>query len=148
MRALLQRVGRAKVKVDERIVGEIDQGLLVFLGVMKGDGDADLERLASKIVDLRIFEDAAGKMNVSVKDVGGKILIVSQFTLAANCKKGRRPSFDDSASPNFAKEMCEKFVARIHGEGIEVATGEFAAHMQVDLTNDGPVTIWLDSKAL
>jgi len=148
MRALLQRVKKTKVVVSDKIVGEIEGGLLVFLGVMKEDDDSDLEKLVSKIVTLRIFEDEAGKMNLSVKDVGGNILIVSQFTLAANCKKGRRPSFDDSAPPDIAREMCDKFVERIQDEEIEVATGEFAAYMQVELINDGPVTIWLDSKTL
>lgn len=147
MRALIQRVLEAKVLVNNEIVGKINQGLLVFLGVGHNDTDKDIQWLASKIVQMRIFSDEEGKMNKSVKDVNGDILVVSQFTLFASTKKGNRPSFTDSAAPDFAKEMYEKFIFQC--EGLlqkKVERGIFAADMKVHLINDGPVTIWIDSK--
>lgn len=147
MRALIQRVLEAKVLVNNEIVGKINQGLLVFLGVGHNDTDKDIQWLASKIVQMRIFSDEEGKMNKSVKDVNGDILVVSQFTLFASTKKGNRPSFTDSAAPGFAKEMYEKFIFQC--EGLlqkKVERGIFASDMKVHLINDGPVTIWIDSK--
>ena len=148
MLALIQRVDSASVDVDGEIVGEINKGFLVLLGVVKGDGERDADLLAAKISGLRIFEDNEGKMNISVKDAGGSILVVSQFTLAANCKKGRRPGFDAAAPPEEAERLCDYFTKKIGEEGVETATGRFAAHMKVSLINNGPVTIWLDSMAL
>ncbi len=146
MRALLQRVTEASVVVEDVTVGRIGKGLLVFLGVMKGDDGADVEYMAKKISNLRIFEDAGGKMNLSVSEAGGGLLIVSQFTLAADCKKGNRPSFDHAEDPQGAELMYNRMVSRLSQEGIPVASGRFAAYMQVHLVNDGPVTIFLDSK--
>lgn len=148
MLALLQRVKRASVTVDGKVVGEVDRGLLVFVGVVKGDAENDASVLANKVANLRIFEDENSKMNLSVKDAGGSVLVVSQFTLAANCKKGRRPSFDNAAPPVEAGKLCTAFATEIKNHDIPVATGKFAAHMDVELVNDGPVTIWLDSKSL
>ena len=146
MRAVVQRVSSASVKVDERIVGEIAAGLLVFVGVEQGDGPADVEYIARKIRELRIFEDDQRHMNRSVEDVGGSVLAVSQFTLAADCRKGRRPSFDDAAPPHLAKPLYEDVVRALRTAGLTVATGEFQAMMQVSLVNDGPVTLLLDSR--
>lgn len=148
MLALLQRVKRASVTVDSEVVGEIDKGLLVFVGAVKGDSTDDVGKLVSKISGLRIFEDENGKMNLSVNDIGGNILVVSQFTLAANCKKGRRPGFDNAAPPEEAEKLCDLFAEELKGFGMPVEKGKFAAHMEVELTNDGPVTIWLNSKEL
>jgi D-aminoacyl-tRNA deacylase len=143
---LIQRVFRAAVLVEGVVVGETDRGLLVFLGVEKGDEDRDLDYIARKISHLRIFEDEGGKMNLSVADVKGAILLVSQFTLSADCRKGNRPSFDSAEEPSKADEMYLKMAARLRAEGIPTATGKFGAHMAVSLVNDGPVTIMLDSR--
>jgi D-tyrosyl-tRNA(Tyr) deacylase len=148
MRAVVQRVSRASVKVEERIVGQIDAGLLVLLGVGNGDSESDAEYLVDKIVGLRIFEDADGKMNRSVIDTGGSILAVSQFTLFGDVRRGKRPSFDDAARPEQAKKLYEYFVKRARAAGVRCETGTFQAMMQVELTNEGPVTILLDSRKL
>jgi D-tyrosyl-tRNA(Tyr) deacylase len=148
MRALLQRVSRASVTVNEEVVGEIDQGLLVLLGVGQEDSEAQVKTLADKIVHLRIFEDSEGKMNLSLLDIGGSALVVSQFTLYADVRKGRRPSFTAAAPPIIAEPLVERFKAAIATHGITVAEGVFGAHMEVELINSGPVTIWLDSEQL
>jgi D-tyrosyl-tRNA(Tyr) deacylase len=145
MRAVLQRVTRAKVTVGEGVTGEIANGLLVLLGVTGSDTEADADYLADKIVGLRIFEDADGKMNLSVADVGGAVLAVSQFTLYGDARKGRRPSFDSAARPEQARKLYEYFVEKIRAAGLKCETGRFQAEMQVELVNDGPVTILLDS---
>lgn len=147
MRAVLQRVLSASVKVDGAVTGEIGPGLLVLLGVGKGDGDADLEWMADKIAGLRIFEDDAGKMNRSLLDTSKAMLCVSQFTLYADTRKGRRPSFIDAGPPEEAKVLYGRFCERSRALGLTVAEGVFAADMKVALVNDGPVTICLDSKA-
>ena len=146
MRAVVQRVSSAHVTVGGRTVGEIAGGLLVLVGVEQGDGPADVEYIARKIRELRVFEDEAHHMNRSVEEVGGAVLAVSQFTLAADCRKGRRPSFDDAAPPEIAKPLYEDVVQTLRTAGLTVATGEFQAMMQVALTNDGPVTSLLDSR--
>ena len=145
MRALIQRVSTASVTVDGRTIGAIGPGLLILLGAGTGDGPADAEYLASKAAHLRIFEDAEGKMNRAVGEIGGSVLVVSQFTLFADTRKGRRPSFIDAAPPEVAAPLIDQFAARLQAAGIPVATGQFQAHMQVALINDGPVTIWIDS---
>jgi len=139
-------VRRAEVRVGDRTVGEIGKGLLVLLGVEVGDTDADLDWIAKKIAELRIFGDTEGKMNLSVQDVGGAVLVVSQFTLLGDCRKGRRPSFDKAAPPSSAEPMYEAFADKLKSVGIDVRTGEFAAMMEVELVNDGPVTLVLDSR--
>ena len=146
MRALIQRVSRSRVVVDGEVTGEIQHGLLVLLGVAAADEEKQLKWLADKIVGLRIFDDEAGKMNLSLTDVGGEMLVVSQFTLLGDCRKGRRPSFIDAAAPEKAEAMYDQFVDYIRGQGITVATGRFRMHMEVELTNHGPVTIWIDSE--
>ena len=146
MRVCLQRVRRAHVSVEGEICGRIEQGLLVLLGVVQGDEEADARRLAEKIVSLRVFEDSQGKMNLSVGEVGGAVLVVSQFTLAGDCRKGRRPSFDAAAPPELAERLYEIFVRAVAAQGIPVATGRFRAHMMVELVNDGPVTFVVESK--
>lgn len=145
MKALVQRVSEASVEAGGETVSSIGRGLLVFLGVGKGDTDRDLAHLARKVANLRIFEDAGGKMNLSVKDAGGEALVVSQFTLLADTGRGNRPSFEPAEEPGRAEQMYEEFIGKLAGEGVRVRRGRFAAHMEVRLVNDGPVTIMLDS---
>lgn len=145
MRAVVQRVKEARVKIEGKTVGQIGPGLLVLLGVGEGDSEKDAEFLAEKIVNLRIMNDPQGKMNLSVKDVGGKILVVSQFTLYGDTSKGRRPSFVKAAKPGKAKKLYKKFTQEIKASGLKVETGKFGALMQVELINDGPVTLILES---
>lgn len=146
MRAVVQRVSRASVTVDGVVVGAIERGLLVLLGVGHDDSAADVDYLVEKIVGLRIFEDDAGKMNLALADVGGALLVVSQFTLWGDCRKGKRPSFTDAAPPEKAVPLYESFVAKAAALGIPTATGKFREHMQVELVNDGPVTMLVDSR--
>ncbi|MDD2350930.1 MAG: D-aminoacyl-tRNA deacylase [Synergistaceae bacterium] len=146
MKALLQRVDKAGVSVEGKLTGEIGKGLCVFLGVVHEDTEKDITWLADKIVNLRIFEDGSGKMNRSVIDEKGEILVVSQFTLCGDCKKGRRPSWTNAAEPSFANSMYEKFVKEIEIRGVRTATGVFQAYMKVEICNDGPVTLMIDTK--
>ena len=145
MRAVVQRVKSASVTVGGEVVGRIGAGLLVFVGVARGDGAADAEYIGGKIRDLRIFQDEHNRMNRSVVEIGGAVLVVSQFTLLADCRKGRRPSLDNAAPPALAESMYEGIVQRLRDYGLEVQTGVFQAHMEVHLVNDGPVTMLLDS---
>jgi len=144
MKVLLQRVARACVRVDDRIVGAIDEGLLVFIGVERGDSGADADYLADKTAELRVFRDEAGKMNRSVAEAGGAALVVSQFTLTASTRRGRRPSYSRAAAPDEAVPLYHRFTERLRSRGLEVAEGVFQAMMDVELVNDGPVTILLD----
>jgi D-tyrosyl-tRNA(Tyr) deacylase len=144
LKVLLQRVSRAAVRVDGQTVGAIERGLLVLLGVERGDDDSDLQYFADKTAELRIFPDAEGKMNRSVEDVSGGVLVVSQFTLASATRKGRRPSYSRAADPALAEAMYERFMGRLRDRGLQVASGVFQAMMEVELVNDGPVTILLD----
>ena len=146
MRAVVQRVTSACVRVDGRVIGEIGRGLLVFAGVEKGDVAEDIAYVAAKVSDLRVFEDAAGKMNLSIREAGGAVLVVSQFTLCGDCRRGRRPSFDDVESPAAAKVMYEGLIDVLRARDVRVETGEFQADMAVELINDGPVTMLLDSR--
>lgn len=146
MKAVIQRVSRASVDVNDETIGKIGRGFLVLLGVANEDTDEDMDYLVKKITQMRIFEDEAGKMNLSLKDVGGEILIISQFTLFASTKKGNRPSFTEAGAPDFSKEMYLKFIAACRDCGIHTEEGDFGAHMLVSLVNDGPVTITMDSK--
>ena len=148
MRAVVQRVSRAQVTVNGEAVGKISRGLLVLLGVAAADTEADADYLSDKIVGLRIFEDEAGKMNLSVSEVSGEVLAVSQFTLYGDARRGKRPSFDAAAPPARARELYEYFVARIRAAGIPCQTGRFQETMQVELVNEGPVTILLDSNKM
>jgi len=148
MRAVVQRVAKGAVKINGELVGSIGRGLVVLLGVGKEDSEEDVKVLAEKIVNLRIFPDEEGKMNRSLLDVGGEMLVVSQFTLYGDCRKGRRPSFTDAASPKHAEELYEKFVRYVQDKGLGVATGVFGAMMMVEIFNDGPVTFVLDSQVL
>ncbi len=148
MRAVVQRVASARVFVDGITVAEIGPGLLVLLGVSREDAPAQAEYLAGKIAGLRVFEDADRKMNLSVGEIGGAALVVSQFTLYGDCRKGRRPSFDSAAGPEPARALYEAFVAGLRARGVPVSTGVFQAHMQVELVNDGPVTVLLDTAGL
>jgi D-tyrosyl-tRNA(Tyr) deacylase len=147
MRAVVQRVSRARVAIAGETVGEIGTGLMVLLGVTHDDTPEQARWLAEKIVSLRLFNDAAGKMNQGLEDVGGGVLIVSQFTLYGDCRKGRRPSFLDAAGPDIAVPLYEEFIIAIKARGVPVATGRFGADMQVELVNDGPVTLILDTKS-
>ncbi len=147
MRAVVQRVKSAEVYVDDRLTGKIGKGLLVFVGVGRGDGEEDVSYLVSKIPDLRIFEDASGKFNFSLKEIAGEMLIVSQFTLYGDVRKGRRPSFTEAEEPTAAKNLYNRVIDEFKEHGVPVQTGEFQAKMEVRLVNDGPVTVWLDSKA-
>ncbi len=147
MRAVVQRVTEADVTVDDKIIGSIGPGLMVLLGVQAGDTQNDLQYLAEKIVGLRIFSDAAGKMNLSVLDVQGSMLIISQFTLLGDVRKGKRPSFIGAAPPGEASELYDNFCQRVRMLGVTVATGQFAADMKVRLINDGPVTLIIDSRS-
>jgi D-aminoacyl-tRNA deacylase len=144
MRILLQRVARASVTVEQQIVGQIDRGYVLLVGVGHGDGEAEALWLAQKIAGLRVFEDADSKFNLSIQDVGGAALVVSQFTLFADARKGRRPSFVDAALPDAAAPLVERFADMLRAEGVPVETGIFGAHMLVEIHNDGPVTIWLE----
>jgi D-tyrosyl-tRNA(Tyr) deacylase len=146
MRAVLQRVSRASVEVNAQIVGKIGVGWLVLLGVAKGDSDEDADKLAEKVVGLRAFEDTAGKMNLAVADVGGSVLVVSQFTLLGDCRGGRRPSFTEAADPVEAERLYRRFSEKVRALGLPVETGTFRADMKVELLNDGPVTLLLDSR--
>ncbi len=146
MKAVLQRVSSASVEVDGQIVGRIQGGLLVLVGVAKGDDESDTRHLVDKILGLRVFSDEQGKMNRSLAEVGGAVLVVSQFTLLGRTSNGRRPSFDEAAPPNHAKQLYERVAADLRSEGIHVEMGVFGAHMRVTLVNDGPVTFVLDSR--
>jgi D-tyrosyl-tRNA(Tyr) deacylase len=148
MRAVVQRVSRAGVTVEGQLAGEIERGLLVLLGVASDDQEGDADYLAEKTAGLRIFEDEAGKMNLSVADIGGEVLVVSQFTLLGDCRRGRRPSFDQAAPLDQADQLYQRYAALLRERGLRVATGVFRAMMRVELVNEGPVTILLDSKKL
>ncbi|TYO96972.1 D-aminoacyl-tRNA deacylase [Desulfallas thermosapovorans] len=146
MRAVVQRVTRAQVLIDGQVISKISRGLLVLVGIGIDDTNSAADYLAQKIVDLRIFEDSAGKMNLSLKDINGQLLVVSQFTLYGDCRKGKRPSFSSAARPETASEIYNYLIDKFHKLGVsKVQTGVFAAHMEVELVNDGPVTILLDS---
>jgi len=145
MRALVQRVARASVTVGDRMTGEIGPGLLVLVCAMQGDDAAAADRLAARIARLRIFKDEGGKMNRSVRDIGGAVLAVSQFTLAADTSRGNRPGFSAAAAPELGEALYERFMMAMANEGVPVARGEFGADMQVALVNDGPVTIWIEA---
>ena len=145
MRVVLQRVTQSKVDIDDKTVGNISNGFLVLLGVGQGDTESDADTLVDKITKLRVFEDEDGKMNKNIIEIGGEMLVVSQFTLYANCKKGNRPSFTDAAPPDEARKLYKYLVEKVTEKEIKVETGEFAAYMKVELVNDGPVTIILDS---
>lgn len=145
MKALLQRVTSAKVTVDSKIIGEIPEGWLVFLGVGQGDSAAEIPKLVDKILGLRLFSDAEGRFNLSVQDTRGALLIVSQFTLFADCSRGRRPGFTNAAPPEVARSLYEQFVEGMRSSGLLIQTGSFGADMKVSLVNDGPVTVMLDT---
>ena len=146
MRAVLQRVSRAAVSVAGERVGQIDRGLVVFLGVARGDGPADIEYITSKVGEVRIFPDEDGRMNRSLAEIGGAVLVISQFTLLGDVRKGRRPAFDEAERPAEAEALYEEAVRRLRLSGVPVETGRFRAHMVIDVINDGPVTILLDSR--
>ena len=146
MKALIQRVTRASVSVEGKIVGKIGPGLVIFIGVANGDSMEDIHYLTRKIVELRIFDDADGKFNLSALDVKGELLLVSQFTLLATTRKGRRPGFTDAATPEIAATLFNQFVEQVRARGLKVETGRFQTHMLVEINNDGPVTIFIDSR--
>ena len=148
MRAVVQRVSEGRVTVEGALTGEIGPGLVILLGVGATDTAAEVELLARKVAELRIFSDAAGRFNHSALDIGAELLVVSQFTLFADCRRGRRPSFSSAARPEVAVSLYESFVTALRGMGLRVATGQFQAMMVVDIRNDGPVTIWLDTDQL
>lgn len=145
MRALLQRVSHASVTVDGTVIGQTGPGLLILICAMQGDTEAQADHLAAKIAKLRIFKDEAGKMNLSVRDIGGSTLVVSQFTLAADTSRGNRPGFSAAASPDEGNALYEYFAVQLAGQGVPVEKGEFGADMKVELLNDGPVTIWMEA---
>ena len=145
MRAVVQRVTSSSVTVEGEITGKIEKGLMVLLGVADGDTEKDVKYMVDKIVNLRIFEDENDKMNLSLQDIGGSLLVVSQFTLLGDCRKGRRPSFIEAAKPDIADDLYQKFVDNARAMGIKTETGKFQTHMMVELVNDGPVTILVDS---
>ena len=144
MRALIQRVAHSRVTVEEQTIAEIGTGLVILLGVGPSDGESQADYLAEKIVNLRIFEDDDGKINRSLLDVGGEAIVVSQFTLFADTRKGRRPSFTDAAAPEIARPLIDYFAGLMVEKGVHTQTGEFGAHMVVEIANDGPVTIWIE----
>jgi len=144
MRVLIQRVSKASVTIENQVISQIEKGLLILLGVGHGDGDEHVKFLAEKTANLRIFEDDQGKTNLSILDVKGEAIIVSQFTLYANTQKGRRPSFIEAALPDVAEPLVNRFVELLRGHGVPTQTGKFGAHMEVEIHNDGPVTIWLE----
>jgi D-tyrosyl-tRNA(Tyr) deacylase len=144
MRVLLQRVSRAEVRVDGKAIGGVQRGFCLLVGFTHGDGAEQVEWMAEKVIGLRLFGDEEGKMNLALEDVGGELLVVSQFTLYGDARKGRRPSFIDAARPEAAEGLYEMFVERLRARGVRVETGEFGAMMEVDLVNDGPVTLWLE----
>ena len=146
MRAVVQRVASSSVTVDNNKISNIEKGLLVLLGVTHEDTSKDVDYLLEKIVNLRIFEDEDEKMNLSLKDINGKLMVVSQFTLYGDCRKGRRPNFTEAAKPDLANNLYEEFIEKAKKQNINVATGKFGAHMMVELVNDGPVTMLIDSK--
>ena len=146
MKALIQRVTMASVSVEDKVVGKIGLGLVVFIGVANGDSTEDIQYLTRKIVELRIFDDADGKFNLSALDVKGELLLVSQFTLLATTRKGRRPGFTDAAAPEIAATLFNQFVEQVRARGLKVETGRFQTHMLVEINNDGPVTIFIDSR--
>ena len=145
MRLVIQRVSKASVEIEGKVNGKIDEGFMLLVGITNDDNKEVVEKMADKLINLRIFEDENEKMNLSLKYIGGELLVVSQFTLYGDCRKGRRPSFSTAARPEHATPLYEEFIERVKAEGIKVGTGQFGAHMMVDLTNDGPVTILLDS---
>lgn len=144
MRALLQRVSHGKVSVEGKSIAEIEHGFVILLGVGEGDGEAEIDYLVKKIAQLRVFEDEQGKMNLSILDVGGEAIVVSQFTLYADTRKGRRPSFIHAAPPEIASPLVDNFVDALAAQGVKTQSGEFGANMLVEIDNDGPVTIWLE----
>jgi len=146
MRAVIQRVKSAEVYVDGRLSGKIGNGLLVLVGMARGDGEDDISYLISKLPELRIFEDSSGKFNLSLQEINGEILVVSQFTLYGDCRKGRRPSFTEAEEPTVAKNLYDRLISKLRERGVPVETGEFQAKMEVHLINDGPVTLLLDSR--
>ncbi len=146
MRCVVQRVNKAMVSVDDKCIAEICKGIVVFVGIGKDDDESDVDYLAAKIPQLRIFEDAQGRANLSLIEIKGEILVVSQFTLYGDCRRGRRPSFSEAAEPGKAHLLYRRLINKIQQQGVTVSTGEFQAHMAVELVNDGPVTILLDSK--
>jgi D-tyrosyl-tRNA(Tyr) deacylase len=148
VRTVIQRVTRASVSVDGEVIGRIQDGLVAFVGVAKGDGPTDIEYTASKLCDVRIFSDAEGRMNRSVRDIGGALLVISQFTLLGDARKGRRPAFDPAETPATASDLFDALLERLRTSGVPVETGRFGADMTVELVNDGPVTLLLDSRRL